>query len=62
MKSVFVGNLNFDTTEGDDREVAQAMAGLDGREVAGRALRLNEASPALERSRPRANFSGPGAL
>lgn len=96
MKSVFVGNLNFDTTEGDlrtlfepfgeverisvindretgkprgfafvemsdDREAAQAMAGLDGREVAGRALRVNEAAPRLERSRPRSNFSGPGA-
>ena len=96
MKSVFVGNLNFDTTEGDlrtlfepfgeverisvindretgkprgfafvemsdDREAAQAMAGLDGREVAGRALRVNEAAPRLERTRPHSSFSGPGA-
>lgn len=96
MKSVFVGNLNFETTEGDlrtlfepfgeidgifvindretgrprgfafvemadDNEAAQAMAGLDGREVAGHALRVNEAAPKLERSRPRSSFSGPGA-
>jgi cold-inducible RNA-binding protein len=96
MKSVFVGNLNFATTESDlrslfepfgeigrisvindretgrprgfafvempdDHEAAQAMAGLDGTEVAGRALRINEAAPRLERSRPRGNFSGPGA-
>ena len=96
MKNVFVGNLSFETTEGDlhtlfepfgeverisvindretgrprgfafvemadDMEAAQAMAGLDGKEVAGRALRVNEAAPSLERSRPRGNFSGPGA-
>jgi cold-inducible RNA-binding protein len=96
MKSVFVGNLNFDTTEGDlrtlfepfgdveriamindretgrprgfafvemadDREAASAIADLNGREVAGRSLRVNEATPRLERSRPGGNFSGPGA-
>ncbi|PYU18992.1 MAG: RNA-binding protein [Acidobacteria bacterium] len=96
MKSVYVGNLSFDTTEGDlrtlfepfgeierisvindrdtgrprgfafvemadDREAAQAMTDLNGREVAGRALRVNEAAPRLERSRPHSNFSGPGA-
>ena len=96
MKSVFVDNLNFDTTEADlrtlfepfgevehisvindretgrprgfafvemadDHEAAEAMASLNGREVAGRALRVNEAVPRLERSRPRSNFSGPGA-
>lgn len=96
MKSVYVGNLNFETTEADlrtlfepfgdvqsiavindretgrprgfafvempdDQEAAKAVAGLDGREVAGRVLRINEAAPRLERSRPRGNFSGPGA-
>jgi RNA recognition motif-containing protein len=45
----------------DDREAAHAVAGLNGREVAGRALRVSEAAPRLERSRPRSNFSGPGA-
>ena len=95
MKSVFVGNLSFETTESDlrtlfepfgeverisvindretgrprgfafvemadDMEAAQAMAGLDGKEVAGHALRVNEAAPRLEPSRPRSNFSGPG--
>lgn len=95
MKSVYVGNLNFETTEADlrtlfepfgdvqsiavindretgrprgfafvempdDQEAAKAVAGLDGREVAGRVLRINEAAPRLERSRPRSNFSGPG--
>jgi len=96
MKSVYVGNLSFETTEADlrnlfapfgevehisvindretgrprgfafvempdDHEAAQAMAGLNGREVAGRALRINEAAPQLERTRPRGSFSGPGA-
>jgi RNA recognition motif-containing protein len=96
MKSVYVGNLNFETTETDlrnlftpfgeverisvindretgrprgfafvempdDHEAAQAVAGLNGREVAGRALRINEAAPRLERTRPRGSFSGPGA-
>jgi RNA recognition motif-containing protein len=96
MKSVYVGNLNFDTTEGDlrnlfepfgevanisvindretgrprgfafvemsdDREAAQAMTDLNGKEVAGRTLKVNEATPRLERTRPRGNFSGPGA-
>jgi cold-inducible RNA-binding protein len=96
MKSVFVGNLSFETTEADlrnlfapfgeverisvindretgrprgfafvempdDHEAARAMAGLNGRELAGRALRVNEAAPRLERTRPRGNFVGPGA-
>jgi RNA recognition motif-containing protein len=96
MKSVYVGNLNFETTEADlrnlftpfgeverisvindretgrprgfafvempdDQEAAQAVAGLNGREVAGRALRINEAAPRLERTRPHSSFSGPGA-
>src|ERR1700730_15009982 len=96
MKSVYVGNLNFDTTEGDlrnlfepfgeisnisvindretgrprgfafvemadDREAAQAMTDLNGKEVAGRTLKVNEATPRLERTRPRSSFSGPGA-
>ena len=45
----------------DDHEAALAMAGLDGRELAGRALRVNEAAPRLERSRTHSSFSGPGA-
>jgi RNA recognition motif-containing protein len=96
MKSVYVGNLNFETTEADlrnlftpfgeverisvindretgrprgfafvempdDQEAAQAVAGLNAREVAGRVLRINEAAPQLERTRPRGSFSGPGA-
>jgi RNA recognition motif-containing protein len=96
MKNVFVGNLNFETTEGelrtlfepfgdverisiindretgrprgfafvemsDDREAAEAVANLNGREVAGRSLRVNEAAPRLERTRRGSNFSGPGA-
>jgi cold-inducible RNA-binding protein len=96
MKSVFVGNLSFETTEvelrnlfepygeigrvsvindretgrprgfafvemPDDAEATLAMTGLNGTELAGRALRVNEAAPALQRSRPRSNFSGPGA-
>lgn len=85
MKNLFVGNLNFQTTEADlralfeqfgeisriqvmtDRETgrsrgfgfvemadddaaAQAIAALNGKEVDGRALNVNEARPKPERS------------
>jgi RNA recognition motif-containing protein len=96
MKSVFVGNMNSQTTEGDlralfepfgevgrihvvsdhgtglprgfafvemadDIEARNAIADLNGRELAGRSLTINEA-PRLQRSgaRGRSN-SGPGA-
>jgi RNA recognition motif-containing protein len=80
MKSLFVGNMSFQTTEGDlrtlfepfgqitrvhmamdretgrargfafiempnDEEAAKAMAGLDGKELGGRNLKVNEARP-----------------
>jgi cold-inducible RNA-binding protein len=80
MKNVFVGNMNFQTTEAElralfepfgqvtrvhiamdretgrargfafvempnDAEAAKAMSGLDGKEVGGRALKVNEARP-----------------
>jgi cold-inducible RNA-binding protein len=80
MKNVFVGNMNFQTTEAElralfepfgqvtrvhiamdretgrargfafvempnDEEAAKAMSGLDGKEVGGRALKVNEARP-----------------
>jgi len=80
MKNVFVGNMNFQTTESElralfepfgqvtrvhiamdretgrargfafvempnDAEAAKAMQGLDGKEVGGRALKVNEARP-----------------
>jgi cold-inducible RNA-binding protein len=45
----------------DDREAANAIADLNGKEVAGRSLSVNVATPRLERSRPGGNFSGPGA-
>ena len=80
MKNLFVGNLNFQTTESDlralfepfgpitrvhiatdretgrsrgfafvempnDADAAKAMAGLDGKEVGGRNLKVNEARP-----------------
>lgn len=97
MKSVFVDNMNLQTTErdlralfepfgeigriqlvsdrdtglpcgfafvgmADDWEAANAIANLNGKEVAGRNLQVNEAAPRLERSRPRRRFeSGPGA-
>jgi cold-inducible RNA-binding protein len=85
MKNLFVGNMNFQTTESDlralfeqfgeiarvqvmtDRETgrsrgfgfvemadddaaAQAIAALNGRELDGRALNVNEARPKPERS------------
>ena len=86
MKSVFVGNLNFQTTEADltalfqpfglvgrihtvtdretgrargfafvempnDTEAAKAIAALDGKEMGGRNLKVNEARPKGERPR-----------
>ena len=101
MKNLFVGNLNFQTTEGElrtmfsafgqvtrvhiatdretgqargfafiempnDAEATKAMTDLNGKELAGRALRVNEATPRPERGAPGAgrsgfNRSGPGA-
>ena len=84
MKSLFVGNMNFQTTESDlralfeplgkitrvhmamdrgtgrargfafvemanDEEAAKAIAALNGREVGGRKLKVNEAQPKPER-------------
>ncbi len=96
MKSLFVGNMNFQTTESDlrelfapfgqvtrihmamdretgrargfafvempnDAEATQAMTALDGKEVGGRNLKVNEARPKGESGPPRGprNFSGP---
>jgi cold-inducible RNA-binding protein len=88
MKSLFVGNMNFQTTESDlralfepfgqitrvhmamdretgrargfafiempnDEEAAKAMVGLDGKEVGGRNLKVNEARPKGEGGPPR---------
>ena len=97
MKSLFVGNMNFQTSEGElrelfapfgqvtrinivmdretgrargfafvempnDAEAAQAVAGLDGKAVGGRNLKVNEARPRGEGGPPRGprNFSGGG--
>ena len=92
MKSIFVGNLNFQTTEADltalfqpfgvvgrihiatdretgrargfafvempnDAEAAKAIAALDGKEMGGRNLKVNEARPKDERP-PRRNSGG----
>ena len=94
MKSLFVGNLNVQTTEADlvaffqpfgqvgrihivtdretgrtrgfsfvemphDDEAVKAIAGLDGKELGGRNLKVNEARPKGERS-PRGNSGGRG--
>ena len=88
MKNLFVGNMNFQTTESDlralfepfgqitrvhiamdretgrargfafvemanDEEAAKAIAALDGKEVGGRNLKVNEARPKEQRSGPR---------
>ena len=93
MKSLFVGNLNFRTTEADlmalfqpfgqvgrihivtdretgrargfafvempnDAEAAKAIAAVDGKEMAGRNLKVNEARPKGER--PSRSNSGRG--
>jgi cold-inducible RNA-binding protein len=96
MKSLFVGNMSFQTTESElrdlfapfgqvtrvhmamdretgrargfafvempnDAEAAQAMTALDGKELGGRNLKVNEARPKGEGggSRGPRNFSGP---
>jgi RNA recognition motif-containing protein len=95
MKNVFVGNMSFQTTEGDlramfepfgditrvnvitdrdtgqargfafvemtnDAEAVTAIAALNGKEVGGRALNVNEARPKAERSGPRSGGGGGG--
>lgn len=97
MKSLFVGNMSFQTSEGElrelfapfgqvtrvhmamdretgrargfafvempnDAEAAAAMTALDGKEVGGRNLKVNEARPKGEGggSRGPRNFGGPG--
>jgi len=97
MKSLFVGNMSFQTSEGElrelfapfgqvtrvhmamdretgrargfafvempnDTEAAAAMTALDGKEVGGRNLKVNEARPKGEGGPPRGprNFGGPG--
>ena len=92
MKSVFVGNMSFQTTETDlralfqpfgqvgrinivmdretgrargfafvempnDAEAAKAIAALDGKEIGGRILKVNEARPKGERP-ARSNSGG----
>ena len=96
MKSLFVGNMSFQTTEGElrelfapfgqvtrvhmamdretgrargfafiempnDAEAAAAMTALDGKEVGGRNLKVNEARPKGEGGPPRGpkTFGGP---
>lgn len=93
MKNLFVGNMSFQTSESDlrelfapfgqvtrvhmamdretgkargfafvemanDDEAAKAMAGLDGKEVGGRNLKVNEARPRAERGSAPRSFSG----
>ena len=95
MKNLFVGNLNFQTTESDLRDLfepfgeivriqvmtdrdtgrsrgfgfvemaddaaaAQAIEALNGKEVDGRALNVNEARPKPERSGGGGGRSGGG--
>jgi RNA recognition motif-containing protein len=95
MKNLFVGNMNFQTTESElselfkafgqvtrvhvamdretgrargfafvempnDEEAAKAIAGLDGKEVGGRNLKVNEARPKTEGRAPRSG-SGSGS-
>lgn len=93
MKNVFVGNMSFQTTESEvrelftpfgqvtrvhiatdretgrargfafvempnDEEAARAIAALNGKQVGGRNLKVNEARPKTERSAPRRNGGG----
>ena len=94
MKNLFVGNMNFQTTESElrtlfeqfgkitrvhiatdretgrargfafvempnDEEAAKAIAGLDGKDVGGRNIKVNEARP-KERTGPARGTSSPG--
>lgn len=95
MKNIFVGNMNFQTTESDlralfepygkvlrihivndretgqprgfafvemenDAEAAKAISELNGKEVGGRALRVNEATPKTDRGPRSGGFGGGG--
>src|SRR5271168_598872 len=95
MKSLFVGNMSFQTTESElttlfsqfgkvtrahiamdretgrargfgfvemtnDDEAAKAIAGLDGKDVGGRNIKVNEARPKSESSGPRGPRTGSG--
>ena len=97
MKTLFVGNMNFDTTESelrsifepygeitsikfitdletgrprgfgfvelaDDEKAAKAITELNGKELDGRALNVNEARPKPERSGPRRDDGGRGGF
>jgi cold-inducible RNA-binding protein len=42
----------------NDEEAAKAVAALNGKEVGGRSLKVNEARPKTERSAPRSTGSG----
>jgi RNA recognition motif-containing protein len=93
MKNLFVGNMSFQTTEGElsalfkpfgqvtrvhlvmdretgrargfafvempnDEEAAKAIAGLDGKELGGRNLKVNEARPKAASGGPRPGGGG----
>jgi RNA recognition motif-containing protein len=95
MKSLFVGNLSFQTTESElnelfkpfgqvtrvnlvkdretgrargfafvempnDEEAAKAIAGLDGKAIGGRNLKVNEARPKDATRPPRSSGGGGG--
>lgn len=95
MKNLFVGNMSFQTSESDlrelfapfgqvtrvhmamdretgkargfafvemanDDEAAKAMAALDGKEVGGRNLKVNEARPRAERGSAPRSYAGGG--
>lgn len=46
----------------NDEEAGRAMAALDGKEVDGRNLKVNEARPKTERSAPRSSGRGRGGF
>src|SRR5437588_11107247 len=97
MKSLFVGNMSFQTTEADltalfqpfgqigrihivtdretgrargfafvempnDAEAAKAIAALDGKELGGRNLKVNEARPKADRPRGGGGGGGRGGF
>lgn len=97
MKNLFVGNMNFQTTEDqlrslfqplgeitririmtdrdtgrargfafvempNDEDATKAIAALNGKELEGRALNVNEARPKSERSAPRRDDGNRGGV
>jgi RNA recognition motif-containing protein len=43
--NIYIGNLSFDTTEDQLRQALAAISGMNGQDMNGRTLNVNEAKP-----------------